>query len=901
MEINGSDTSNFVTELPQPEITLLGRDSDFDQVRGLLASGSSFVSFVGPPGVGKTRLLTEIGREVAAEESEFEGVWLGDFRSVQSRRELIVRFGNLLDLPIHSVDELERAIQVISNWLDENRYLIGLDNVGQVTEQVRVFFESVGGTDLSSTIVSTSREVIGHPAESALLLEPLDEASSIELYQQAVGAGVDGEVARDEVSDLVEKLAGIPLSLKLAAARYPVLSAADLAERVEEDVEVLKRPTNRGDWEPALRESIERSWRLLTEKQKMGLKGLSYLESAWDRDIAEGLLEAVGLAESSAQIIQELEQKSLIRRASGNGPHASFQLFPAVKTFAKNVETLEISASDWERVYFSFWFQRLEQLGQKLFSDEAESARQQFLSEQADYIKAFEIGEKRGWSEAAELVWCLSPFRYYCSFTVDLQELVERALAVLEESESGAEETESLNLRLTYLQHRLTWHDMPRPVAKRTFRELVEKAKQLDLADIATNSYGVLGFLFRMEEDYERSMELIEEGMDLVGKQLPRSRGHLYCAAATTDMRAGNIKRATELFQKAIDVFSEYRMPWGEVSAYNGIAHNLMALGDFEGARSYLREGSEVADLADDAVVQYLLVGTEAQLDILEGHYESGQNRAVSALERCRLLGREWHEPMLQTIEAVSQLAMGHMLRGTATLKDAYGLARRCELSLDASRAIGWGAIGYWLLGDLTLAEEALQRLRDESRQKDLFVDLIEDWRLVMDEKYRNDGPPDITKLEEPKSRMTEYRSPDPAGGQSSTFHLQMASRWLNMEIERMLAANREQVQVLYVDGDNYNTFRLEGDATVSCDGKRRLTGLLEQLVALQRNDGRERITKVELFEQIWPDEEDIDTKKASSRVYQAVSELRGKGLDTLIRRDGSGYYLDSRVEVIEE
>jgi transcriptional regulator with XRE-family HTH domain len=230
---------------------LVGRGWDVAVVCGLLrANDTRFVTLTGPAGVGKTRLALAVAEHLARELPE--PVVMVDLAPVRDPdlvlQALLAQFG----LRETGDRALERLVQVVQ----KRRVLILVDNFEQVMpaagELPRLLAEAP-----ELRLLVTSRSPLGlrsehvYPVPALELpdlhrLPPVDELAEIPAVTLFLTRGeavsstfkLTDENART-VAELCVRLDGLPLAIKLAAARMQVLSPKMILDRLEHRLSLL--------------------------------------------------------------------------------------------------------------------------------------------------------------------------------------------------------------------------------------------------------------------------------------------------------------------------------------------------------------------------------------------------------------------------------------------------------------------------------------------------------------------------------------------------------------------------------------------------------------------------------------------------------------------------------------
>jgi predicted ATPase len=245
---------------------------------------SRLVSLVGPGGVGKTRLASATAESLVARFAD--GVSVVELASLSDARRVPEAVARALRLPAlpGRVDEaaLARACTPLA-------MLIVLDNcehlLGAVSSVVECLLESAPRV----TLLATTQEPLGLRDEQVLRLHGLrcsdadaapGDAPAVQLFAARARA-VDAQFQLDEhnigaVAEICRRLEGMPLALELAAARVPLLGAAGVLQRLDQQLKLLTRgSTDAPERHQTLRAAMQWSHGLLDATQKTVFRRLA--------------------------------------------------------------------------------------------------------------------------------------------------------------------------------------------------------------------------------------------------------------------------------------------------------------------------------------------------------------------------------------------------------------------------------------------------------------------------------------------------------------------------------------------------------------------------------------------------------------------------------------------------
>jgi len=307
-----------------------------------------FLTLVGPPGIGKTTLAMQLGRQF---ESSFpDGAAFIELGGVGSPNLVtnavaaaIGRTPPMDDAPEHLVAMLlgRRMLMIF----DSCEHLI--DAVADLTEQL---FRAL--PDLS--ILATSRESLRVEGEYVYRLFPLacppptpvisaDEALSyaaVELFVDRLQAGQIGFRLTDDdaplVAEICRKLDGIPLALELAAGRVPAYGIRQTAALLDGHLRLLWQ--GRRTAPPRLQTlsaALDWSYDLLSAPERVILRRISVFVGAFTLDAAVAVASSTELdGEVVVQVLANLVAKSLM--VLQEGPlDARYRLLDTTRVYAR--------------------------------------------------------------------------------------------------------------------------------------------------------------------------------------------------------------------------------------------------------------------------------------------------------------------------------------------------------------------------------------------------------------------------------------------------------------------------------------------------------------------------------------------------------------------------------------
>ncbi len=313
--------------LPQPSTELLGRDRDLAELADLVHQ-HRVVTITGPGGVGKTRLVTELGPRLLSESPD--GAALVGFADVTEASDFLPALGAALDVK----EAEERSVMDgIVTLVADRRVLLVLDNLEQIIAAAPDVAELVSRCP-GLRIVATSRTPLRIAGECLYPLQPLPADDAVALFAaraRAVNPAFRTEEHRDAVTEICRRLDGLPLALELAAARLRLLGPEGLHDRLDHALDLLTTGARDShERHQTLRATIDWSYSLLDEAERRVFRRLAVFAGGCTFEDAEAVTGAETLDE-----LESLVDAALVR-ANGR-----LRMLQTIADFAR--EQLEAS------------------------------------------------------------------------------------------------------------------------------------------------------------------------------------------------------------------------------------------------------------------------------------------------------------------------------------------------------------------------------------------------------------------------------------------------------------------------------------------------------------------------------------------------------------------------------
>ena len=293
--------------LPTQLTSFIGREREIDEIKGLLNT-SRLVTLTGSGGTGKTRLSIEVGAQLLTNFAN--GVWLIELAPLAEPSQMIPAMAQVFGLQEHTFGPLE---VLLMDYLRDKKILLILDNCEHLIQACARLADDLLHRCTGLKILASSREALGIAGELAYHTPSLADSESTRLFVERARAVNPKFVVSDSnvasVAQICRRLDGIPLAVELAAARSKLLSAEQIAARLDDLFRLLVGGSRTAlPRQQTLRALIDWSYDLLTDEEKRLLQFASVFVGGWTLDA----LEAVADDPSTLELLEQLVNKSMV-------------------------------------------------------------------------------------------------------------------------------------------------------------------------------------------------------------------------------------------------------------------------------------------------------------------------------------------------------------------------------------------------------------------------------------------------------------------------------------------------------------------------------------------------------------------------------------------------------------
>jgi predicted ATPase/DNA-binding SARP family transcriptional activator len=314
--------------IPIPLTSFVGREKELQEVADLL-SKSRLVTLTGSGGVGKTRLAIQVVADVL--ELFPDGVWFLDLAPLTDPTLVPNALANILGLH-ESVDTKLSISDLLVNYFRSRTALVIFDNCEHLIEACAQLVNLLLTSCEKLSVLATSREALRVPGEVPYRVpslktpvlemeQALDEIvnlESVRLFKERAALVSPTFAITPQnvltIGRICQRLDGIPLAIELATARVNVLNVEQILQRLDDRFNLLTAGIRTAlPRQQTLRATIEWSYGLLSEKERVLFRRLAVFMGGWTLDAAEMACQGEEIkSDEILNLLYQLVNKSIV-------------------------------------------------------------------------------------------------------------------------------------------------------------------------------------------------------------------------------------------------------------------------------------------------------------------------------------------------------------------------------------------------------------------------------------------------------------------------------------------------------------------------------------------------------------------------------------------------------------
>jgi non-specific serine/threonine protein kinase len=683
--------------LPAPANSFIGREGETAELKTLLAR-TRLLTVTGTGGIGKTRLTLEVARSLCDDYAD--GIWLVELAAAPASMPLEQFVAGTLGLREEAVGSLRRSL---SAYIMPKALLLLLDNCEHLASPCASLVAFFLRECPRLKVLATSREPLHIDGEQVYQLSPLSvpdprrvaavesigEYDAVRLFIERATQSKHDFSARDEllpiIANICIRLDGLPLAIELAAARVRSLSIQEINLLLDRRFHLLtgghQSPTDR---QRTLLSTIDWSYRLLADLERLLLCRLCVFAGGWTLDAAETVCSGEGIEPWAVlNMLTSLVDKSLVVAETLAEP-GRYHLLETVRQYGRD-RLAEIGQEESLRRRHFEWFLALARLASANESSaEAGGWLDRLDQEHANLREAAEWCVQAGQVESGlELAYELVHFWAWRGYQAEGRSCLRRLLY-----QPGASTSLSDRVFIKMAASRL--YDGDGTDVTDMLQSVLERSRDAqDLRRIA-DTLGSLGSTAFWRKDYEQALAMLEQSRACYGQIGDREADAWQeTMLGRIGLQQRDLPRAQALLGPALDTFRG-------LSHHEGIGWTALLLGQVsemagDGARAeaYLEESLAAFGTLADLVGQGWALLYLGRLDRCRRQYAGARDH----LDRSLQIWRALQEPHRDCI-AWCYKEIGMLDRAEGRFHDAHlRLVASLDLWLGERKPDFWQAL----------------------------------------------------------------------------------------------------------------------------------------------------------------------------------------------------------------
>ncbi len=592
------------TNLPRQSSSFIGRQSELLRIEDRLENPDCrLLTLLGPGGIGKTRLALEAAERAIPNFSH--GVYLVSLTSVQSGDLILPAIAESVGFNFYESDH--QKFQLL-NYLRTKSLLLILDNFEHLIDEAILVSEILQNAH-DVKIIVTTRERLNLTEEWIIQVHgmdvpdapiPPDFASypAVQLFLDRAHRVSPRfkltEADKPYVVRICQLIEGIPLGIELAAAWIRLLTLAEIASEIEQNLDFLTSSLrNTALRHRSLRAVFNYSWELLSQSEQEVFRRLSIFRSGFTRSAAAHITGA------NLQSLRGLVDKSLLE----NNERDRYEMQDVIRQYA-NEQLVQDEKLYWRmrQAHSDYYTTLLQSLEGELMGGSQKVALMNIQLEFENIRDAWD------WAlQNAQIEKLAATYNALYRFLEFRGRLIEGSHIFSTLSESLAklpQDDQSVVFLRFNAEARCAafLYRLGRPgVAEPMLLKSIEFLRTQDAVKELSFALTYLGAVAYLQKNYRDAQQHLEESIMILDEQ-PDQLGNVialhHLALVAREME--NYEKSQELFFKSLEVNREMDNPFGEAISLNNLGHVAFLMGNLEEAWTLHNRSLDIREEMED-------------------------------------------------------------------------------------------------------------------------------------------------------------------------------------------------------------------------------------------------------------------------------------------------------------
>ena len=633
--------------LPAQTTTFIGREQEIGEVKQELEK-HRLVTLTGSGGTGKTRLSLQVAVDLL---DRFQhGIWFIELAPLTDP--------DLIPQTILSAIGIQEqpgktSLDVLKEYLHEKQSMILLDNCEHLVSASAQVTSALLSVAPKLKVLASSREALGVTGELSFpvpslklpdikhlpVIEKLSEYEAVRLFiDRAALVSTHFDMNKENapfVAQICYRLDGIPLAIELAAARVKVLSVEQIAERLDDRFRLLTGGARTAlPRQQTLRATIDWSYNLLSEHERILLRRLAVFIGGWTLDAAEKVCGGNSLeTDQILDLLSQLVNKSLVTVETAQ-VETRYRILETVRQYAREKLFDTEEASSMRAKHMDYFVKLAEQAEPEL----AHSNQVFWLNKVDDELDNFRLALEwalriNNGEQALRIVGALGQFWWTHN-----NHLEEGRAWIRRATETGCRN--KAQAKALYWGSILARTQEDFLTARKLSNESLELCHLLEDQEGIAKALSVLGSLDYFENTFSTAQKIWGEALEIY-RQLKDKQG---IAGVLNNLghihhTQGNVKKAQEIFEECLTIYRELGNKLGLSYMLGNLGDAIFAQGNLARARELYEEAFMISRELGDK--NSFAVGFSSLANVLcqEGHYSRSAQVQGAVISILRELG----------------------------------------------------------------------------------------------------------------------------------------------------------------------------------------------------------------------------------------------------------------------